>query len=788
MGIKITRSWLDSVVDTNLTNAEIGDKLTSCGIEIDEIIDLKPDLSGVVTGYVQSVEQHPNADRLKVCQVAIGDQEVKNIVCGCSSVKAGIHVAVATIGAVLPGNFKIKKSKLRGIESEGMLCSLKELGVSEVSNGIVHLDNVAKLGLDIIKHLNLDDVVFDFDVTPNRGDCLSLKGLARELVAFSDACLKEEESYELTTPKGTMPFKVNVAAKDAAPIYSGAYLTNVNVLATNTNFVNDILTKLDVAKVVSPVDLANYLMFESGQPFHVFDADLIEGDITVRYAKKNEQVKVLTGACIDLDESVLVIADDKKILAIAGIIGADSVAVSENTKNIFVESAYFKADVVAKACRKYNLTSDSSFRFERGIDYENTIKICDKLVTLLLDSVGGNYEARVNFKNDLPEQEPVKLTLASVKKVLGFEFTTNEIDVCLTKIGAEFTKDNDAWLIKSPSYRHDLNIEVDYIEELLRFRGYDNLPLHKLTVNHTPSGEYKSLADNVNHARASLMTLGLREVVTYSFIAEDDYAHFNDIDAALKLVNPISSNMEFMRSNLISGLLKSASYNFKRQKSNMRLFEIGQCFMVDGTTNDKLAALYLGDNSTNNWQDKSRRYNFFDVKGELEALLSSYAVDYSFRADEKLGFHPGQCANIISNGEICGFIAAIHPNVAKYYDLPEDIYVFEINNSMLNSMKEKHFMKYSKFPGIRRDLSLVLPEDAIYLDLEDAIWQAAKTLLQEIKLFDVYVDSNMKKGQKSLAISLFFQHHTRTLQDDEVNVLMENITVNLKNMNIHVRV
>lgn len=788
MGIKITRSWLDSVVDTKLTNAEIGDKLTSCGIEIDEIIDLKPDLSGVVTGYVQSVEQHPNADKLKVCQVAISDNEIKNIVCGCSSVKAGIHVAVATIGAVLPGGFKIKKSKLRGIESEGMLCSLKELGLSEVSNGIVHLDNVAKLGLDIIKHLNLDDVVFDFDVTPNRGDCLSLKGLARELVAFSDAALKEDTSFELAAPAGTMPFKVNVVAKDAAPIYSGAYLTNINVLAVNKNFVNDILTKIDVACVISPVDLANYLMFESGQPFHVFDADLIEGDITVRYAKKNEQVKVLTGACIDLDESVLVIADDKKVLAIAGVIGAESVAVSESTKNIFVESAYFKAEVVAKACRKYNLTSDSSFRFERGIDYANTVKICDKLVALLLDSVGGNYEARVNFKNDLPEQQPVKLTLASVKKVLGFELTTNEIDSCLAKIGAEFTKDKDAWLIKSPSYRHDLNIEVDYIEEVLRFRGYDNLPPHKLTVKHSPVGEYKSLADNVKHARAALMARGLREIVTYSFIAEEDYAHFNETESALKLLNPISSNMQFMRANLISGLLKSASHNFKRQKSNMTLFEIGQCFMNDGTTNEKLAALYFGDNLVNNWQDKSRRYNFFDVKGELEELLSSYSINYSFVAAEKLGFHPGQCANIISNDEICGFIAAIHPNVAKYYDLPEDIYVFEIDNNMLCHLKEKNFRRYSKFPGVRRDLSLIIPEDVIYSDLQVAIWQEAKTLLQEIKLFDIYVDAKMKKGQKSLAISLFFQHDTRTLQDDEVNLLMENITVNLKNMNIHVRV
>ncbi len=788
MGIKITRSWLDSVVGTKLTNTEIGDKLTSCGIEIDEIIDLKPDLSGVVTGYVKSIEQHPNADRLKVCQVAINDHEVKKIVCGCSSVKAGIHVAVATIGAVLPGGFKIKKSKLRGIESEGMLCSLKELGVSEVSNGIVHLGNVTTLGTDIIKHLNLDDVVFDFDVTPNRGDCLSLKGLARELVAFSDSNLKEEELYELATPTGTMPFKLNVLAKDAVPIYSGAYITNINVVSDNKYFVNDVLTKIDVPGIISPIDLANYLMFESGQPFHVFDADLIDGDITVRYAKKNEQIKVLTGACLELDESVLVIADNTKVLAIAGVIGADSVAVSENTKNIFVESAYFKAEVIANTCRKYNLTSDSSFRFERGIDYANTIKVCDKLVALLLDSVGGKYEARVNFNHNLPQKKPAKLTLAYVRKVLGFDLTINEVDSCLNKIGAEFTKDNDAWLINSPSWRHDLNIEVDYIEELLRFRGYDNLPGHKLTVNHTPTGEYKSLADNVNHARSTLMSRGLREVVAYSFISEDDYAHFNEINSALKLLNPISSNMGFMRSTLISGLLKSASHNFKRQKTNIRLFEIGQCFMNDGSTNEKLASLYLGDNLTNNWQDKSRRYNFFDVKGELESLLNSYGSDYSFVANEKLGFHPGQCANIVSNDKICGFIAAIHPNVAKYYDLPEDIYVFEIDNILLSRIKEKNYTAYSKFPGVRRDLSLIVSEDSVYSDLQFTIWNAAKPLLQDIKLFDVYVDSNMKKGQKSLAISLFFQHDTRTLQDDEVNVIMDNITINLKNMNIHVRV
>jgi phenylalanyl-tRNA synthetase beta chain len=781
MGIKITRSWLDQCVDTNISNQEVGDILTSAGIELDEIIDLKPDVSGVVTGYVKSVSQHPNADRLKVCEVAISDTDVKTIVCGCSTVDAGIHVAVATIGASLPGNFKIKRSKLRGVESEGMLCSMKELGLAAESNGIMHLENVTKLGVDIVSHLNLDDVVFDFDVTPNRGDCLSLRGLARELVAFGDAHNKDIIPVDSINPEGTMPFNVNVIAQNEAPRYFGAYISNINTKAKNPSFVTDILTKIEAGFVATPVDIANYLMFESGQPFHVFDADLIQGDISVRYAKTGEKITTLLGDTLELDESVLVIADSVKILAIAGIIGAENVAVSENTKNIFIESAYFKPEVIAKTCRKYNLSSDSAYRFERGIDYDLAKQMRNKLVSYLQDTVGGKLEGLVDCDYFDFKSDQVHLTLSYVEQTLGIKFNQQEVEDCLTKIGSKFSYKDNSWYIMAPSWRSDLNIAVDYVEELLRFRGYDNLPHHKLKVENNPKHHSTS---NIDEVRDILVSNDFREVINYSFISEDDFANYAEPSSALKLLNPISSNMSYMRENIIAGLVKCASYNFKRQKTDLKIFEVGQTFNKEGKSINKIAFLALGEIFSNNWQDKPRRANFYDVKGLIDSLLNDFKIKASYESATKTGLHPGRCAHIIVDGVSVGVIAALHPNVAKLYDIPEDTYVCEVDASIFALGAKIAYKPYSRFPGIRRDLSLLIEDSTPYSDLYSVLTK----LLKDIKLFDVYADDKMKKGQKSLAISLYFQDHTKTLQDSEVKTLIDSITKNLEKLNIHVRV
>jgi len=786
MGIKVTRKWLDSIVDTQLSNDEIGRVLTQAGLELDEMHSLDPGCDGVVVGYVHKAIKHPNADKLSVCEVEVGGASRLNIVCGCKTVKAGIYVAVATVGTLLPNGLKIKKSKLRGEVSEGMLCSASEIGLNSSSAGIMHLAENSKLGEDIAKHLHLDDTMFDFDVTPNRGDCLSLHGVARELVAFSDSRLKPElktESYQ----NKDISCAVKVSAPEDVLVYSCAIVKNIDLSAKVDNFIVEYLDKIGVGSVNNVVDIANYLMYEQGQPFHVFDADKVAGDIDVRFANDGEEVTVITGEKLSLDKDALVIADSEKIIAIAGLMGSADSCVDESTKNILVESAHFSETVIAKSCRRYKLNSDSAYRFERGVDSRRTVLLRDRLIELIIANLGGDYSGGLVIDKKDRTDSKVLLGLAYIKKVLGMDVSKDNVVNCLEKVGAKFSFNDDVFEICSPSWRSDLKLPIDYVEEVLRFSGYDNIPKIELNCSIKPLSKIRHAENNVNKLKNFLVANGLHEIISYSFISEDDFLNFATKKDKLVLLNPISKNMSYMRSTLVSGLLNAVSYNFKRQKSNIKLFEVGQVFGASGASSTKISACIQGKLGTEDWQNKSRNVSFYDLKGLLESMLAILGIDLDFVPTSLQGFHPGISANIMTNGNNIGYIGSIHPQLLKQKDLVSPVFIFEIDLTELAAAKIINFKPYSKFPVVKRDLSILVDSSTEFSGITAAVADLKLIALRKIDLTDIYTDDNMEDGQKSVTISFLFQDIDKTLKDEVVNISMDKIIAALQKINVSVR-
>lgn len=790
MGIKVTRSWLESIISTTLSNNEIGETLTRAGLELDSLEQLRAGFSGVVTGRLAAVTEHSNADKLSVCSVDVGAAEMLSIVCGCSTVRVGMYVAVAKHGAILPGNFKIKKTKLRGEVSEGMLCSESELALPTTCSGILDLPE-CDLGIDLAAELGLEDTLFDFDVTPNRGDCLSLYGVARELVAFQGASFKVQEAMSL----GSATVK-SVAAvvqdKDACPVYNAYYISGLDATKKLPLKYRVYLDKISISSVNPLVDLANYLMFEQGQPFHIFDADKINGGLVVRYAVVGERIILLNGDDILLHKDTLVIADDDKVVAIAGIMGANNAAVDYGTKNIIVESAFFQPNVIAKTCRRYNLNSDAAYRFERGVDPARATELGNCLVAYILDIFSASFVASTTFSclDELCANYRVSLEKSDITKLLGFRIDDDKVEDYLIKIGANFVATESSWSIVSPSYRFDLRLSVDYIEEILRYNGYDNIPEGSMLFEGAAMPAPSEVVLFATFIRNTMIVKGFFEVVSYSFISEIEYNDFSLSCAEMTLTNPISQNMSVMRASLLPGLVRSFSYNSKRQKNNIRLFEIGQCFNASGQSELNFAALLSGDRYVDSWDKKSDIVDFYDIKSIAQSLLSHLTLEIDFHCCNTDGFHPGQSASIIVMGQQCGVLGKIHPRVAARLGLEQNIFLLEMNLDLLDYKSKLQFSSYSRQPKVRRDLCLEVPDIVNYSDILTVISELNIDLLQDINLFDVYTiknENSAKKDKKSLAIKLIFQHDTKTLFDEEVDKMIQRVIDALVTLNIHVR-
>lgn len=776
--MKFSEQWLREWVNPEINTQELVHQITMAGLEVDGVEQVAAEFQGVVVGLVESVERHPDADKLSVCSVSDGREQFQ-VVCGAPNVREGLKVPFAKIGAELPGNFKIKKAKLRGVESCGMLCADSELGMAESSDGLMELHADAPVGVDFRDYLKLNDRIIEVDLTPNRSDCLSIAGLAREVSVLNQMHLSTPEIAPVEAQLQES-FEIDVKAPAACPRYIGRIIRNVNVSAESPLWLQEKLRRCGVRSIDPVVDVTNYVMLELGQPMHAFDLNLLEGGIIVRMAEQGEKLVLLDGQEVELNSDTLVIADHNKALAMAGIMGGEGSGVNENTKDILLESAYFDPLAIAGRARSYGLHTDSSHRFERGVDYQLQRRAVDRATALLLEIVGGQPAEvqEIASKADLPSKDLVELRHDKVERLLGTRIKKQDVEEILTRLGLQIEKlTKDGWKVCVPSYRFDISIEVDLVEEIGRVYGYNNLPV----TNPVGSLELRESPERVTAVEViadQLIATGYQEVVTYSFVDPVVQGRLTPQKESIPLANPISSDMSHMRTTLWAGLLKTLSYNQKRQQPRMKLFETGLSFeRVSGEIiqTDKLAGLLCGQREVENWCNSKGSYDFFDAKSDLEVLFRKLGGGVEFIKGENPALHPGQCAEIRKNDKTVGFLGALHPSVQKSLDLNGPVYLFELCLNEIVEGKLPKFKEFSKFPEVRRDLAIIVNTDVQYATVESLIAENAGELLTGIRLFDVYQGENIGSGKKSLAIGITWQHPTRTLNDEEITETFDQV-------------
>jgi len=778
--MKISENWLRTWVNPSITTDELVASLTMAGLEVDGVEVLGAELEGVVIGLIEKAEQHPEADKLQVCTVNVGTEENLQIICGAPNAREGLKVAVATIGCILPGDFKIKKAKLRGVASFGMLCSGKELQISEESDGIMEIDAGATIGTQLVDHLNLKDNAIDIDLTPNRGDCLGIKGVATEVGVLTQTSVN---SIEIKTAKVTIDDKVEIKlnAPAANPRFVARVIKGVNIKAETPEWMRTRLQGSDIRCIDPVVDVTNYVMLELGHPMHAFDLNNVKGAIEVRYANQDEKLVLLDDSEIALKTDTLVVADEDKALSIAGIMGGKHSGVSQDTTDLLLEVAHWEPISIAGKARSYGLHTDASHRFERGVDYNLCVDTIERATELLLEIVGGQAGPVVDAIDDenFPKPRSVNLRRARIKRVLGIVIEDSQVEDILTRLDMNLTSTDEGWMVDIPSKRFDISIEADLIEELVRIYGYNNVPSVK------PFGEMSMIRQPENRlqklqvARA-LANRGYQEAITYTFVDKDSQQLIDPSLEPLPLLNPISSELGVMRTSIWPGLLKAIEYNQKRQHDQVKFFETGLKFVPtdDGLVQTPvISGAISGRRLAENWEAQNEKVDFFDLKGDLQAILKLTAADqqFSFVASQRDGLHPGQTANILRNGQVCGVMGKLHPQTQKEFDLDEPVYVFEIELKRLLARKLPKFSPLSKFPIIRRDLAILVKESVTSTQIVDLIGQTAKNWLNNIVIFDIYRGKGIEPGFKSIAIGFTLQRSDRTFKDSEISKTMDRI-------------
>lgn len=768
-----SESWLRTYVNPAISSEELQDALTMHGLEVDEARKAAPDFTGVVIAEVVECRDHENSDHLHVCQVNAGTGELIQIVCGAPNVRAGVRVPCAMVGAELPGGFKIKKAKLRGVPSNGMLCSARELGVSEDHDGLWLLPEDAPIGEDIRKYAHLDDVVVDLNVTPNRGDALSLTGIAREVHAVTGAELKLPEIHEAAVTTDAA-HAVKIEASDLCARYTSRVITGLNAKAKTPEWMAERLERCGQRPISALVDISNYVLLELGRPTHFFDLDKLSGTVTARWAKEGEKIELLNGKTVDLTPYYGVIADDNGSQAIAGIMGGSADSVSDDTVNLFIESAFFRPAAIQGRARKLNFSSDSSFRFERGVDYGTTREHLEYITALVL-SICGTDATRVgpvsDIESDLPERRVVKFRAARCRKLVGVDIPTDFMEEAFKRLGFEYTRDGDLFTVTSPTYRFDIEIEEDLVEEVARLWGYDKLPenppLERAVM--LPSREDRRTQHDL---RLKLAGRGYQELVNFSFVEEKWEKDFGGEAAPIRLLNPIASQLSVMRTQLIGGLVDILRYNLNRKEDRVRVFELGRVFFQDPTIEpsdtsvkgvrqpEHLAGLAYGTADAPQWGIKSRRVDFFDVKGDLERLAFPLTLDFVPEVFPSL--HPGRSAGVYLDGKRIGLIGELHPRLQQAYDLPLCPVVFEIDVEPLLSVPVPEHKPVSKFQKSLRDISLAVPASVTSKQIFDAVRAARRTnvrlaCLTDFRLFDVYHPENQPSADKSMAFRLVLE-------------------------------
>ena len=780
--MRVSESWLREWVDPDIDTGTLAAQLTMAGLEVDAVEPAAPEFSGVVIGEIVSVEQHPNADKLRVCQVIGADSCTVQVVCGAPNARPGIKIPFATVGAKLPGDLKIKKAKLRDVESFGMLCGAEELGLEEKSDGLWELPVDAPTGIDIREYLKLDDQLIEVDLTPNRGDCLSIRGIARE-VGVINSCPVIEPEISSISPAIDDVITVELADGEACSRYAGRVIRNIDVNAVTPLWMVEKLRRGGVRSIDPVVDVTNYVLLELGQPMHAFDLNCLNGGIQVRMAAEGEKLALLDGTEVTLHQDTLVIADAEKAVAMAGIMGGSDTAVSESTRNIFLESAFFDQIAIAGKARSYGKHTDSSHRFERGVDPELQVTAIERATALLLDIVGGEPGPVINVQSERSpsEKPPVSLKRETIDKQLGIALSDNETLSILDRLGLNKNSETDTgWTFSVPSWRFDIEIEADLIEELARIYGYNNLPTESavapLDILASPENSIPLYS-----FRESLMTRGYQEAITYSFVNPDVQNLLMPDQQTVTLTNPIASDLSVMRTTLWAGLLPALQSNLNRQQSRVRLFETGLRFVErDGklVQEKMIAGVVTGTREPEGWAGKVEPVDFYDIKGDVELLLD--AEGFTFEADAIPALHPGQCARIEKQGRVVGYLGKLHPTVKKQLDISQDVYLFELQVAAITASQLPIFNEVSKYPSVSWDLAFLVQDTLPVGQLLDCVRQSAGKNLTELKVFDVYQGKGVENNRKSVALGLTFQNPSRTLGEDEVTQCVNNVVENLQ--------
>ncbi|MBI4207023.1 MAG: phenylalanine--tRNA ligase subunit beta [Betaproteobacteria bacterium] len=764
--MKFSENWLRTFVNPALSTRELADAVTMSGVEVEAIEPAAPPFERVVVGEVLSVERHPGAERLTVCRVNVGVAPL-TVVCGAPDVRAGIKVPTALVGARLPG-IEISAAKVRGVESNGMLCSASELGLSGEAAGLMVLSPDAPIGADVRELLDLDDQLLTTKPTPNRGDCLSVLGVAREVAAITGAPLSRGE-VNAVPPAIEDVISVVLEAPRACPRYCGRLIRNVDPRAPVPQWLVARLERSDIRSISAIVDITNYVMLELGQPLHAFDAAKLEGGIRVRFAREREQLTLLNGESPELRPDFLVIADDRKALALAGIMGGAESAVGDGTRDIFLESAFFDPDVIAGKPRRLGFGSESSYRFERGVDFAATRHALERATELVLEICGGAPGPVSEACAALPPRPPVALRLARVERILGIRLSPEQVRGILQRLGFECAMSDAQVQARPPAYRFDIAIEEDLIEEVARIHGYDNIPAAAPAAPAVmlPAPEARRDAAAV---RRLLVARDYQEIVTYSFVDRQWEADFCGNAAPIALANPIASQMSVMRSSLIGSLVNCVAFNENYKQSRVRLFEIGRCFeraAGDGHVQPvRVGAIAYGDALDEQWGAPSRKVDFYDVKADVEALLSGRRTRFDAAAHPAL--HPGKSARIVRDGIPLGWIGELHPRLQQKYDLRLAPVLFELDFEQAAGGEVPTYNEISRFPPVRRDLAVVVDENTGYQAILESVRRQRPAIVTEIGLFDVYRGAGVEKGKKSLAFRVLLQDTQKTLTDTEV--------------------
>lgn len=773
--MNVPESWLRAFCDPPVSGEALADRLTMAGLEVEAYLAPGGQFSGVVVGEIVSVERHPRADKLVVCKVLAGKETVQ-VVCGAPNARAGMKAPLARVGARLPA-LEIEAVDVRGARSEGMLCSARELGLSQDHSGLLELPQHAAPGSDVREALGLDERVFLLKLTPNRADCLSILGVAREVAALSGSPLVLPEIGSVEK-KGDSRHPVRISAPEGCGRFAGRVIRKVDAAAPTPEWMKARLEQAGQRSISALVDVTNYVMLELGRPLHVYDLDKLRGAIDVRWGRKGERVLLLNGQEVAVDESVLCITDESGVIGLAGIMGGESTKADEGTKNVFLESAFFFPDAIAGRARRYNFSSDASHRFERGVDFLNNVEGIERATRLIMDICGGEPGPTEDIVARLPERAPVSLRVARARKVIGVPVTADEMGATFTRLDFVHRREGDAFVVQPPSYRFDLQIEEDLIEEVARLYGFERITAHPPRAPALMLAAPEAVR-SLHALRERLAAADYREVINFSFVEPQWEADFAGEHEPVRLLNPIASQLSVMRTSLIGSLVDVVRRNHFRKIARIRVFEAARVFLRDPGAQDgplavgglrqpmRLAGAAYGPAFDEQWGVPARAVDFFDVKADLAALAAPLAL--RFEPAQHPALHPGRSARVLVDGAFAGWLGELHPKWQRKYELPQAPVLFELDAPLLQALPLRQFRPPSRFPSVSRDISLVFPSDTLAQAVLDALRDQKHPLVRAVDLIDQYRGEGLPAGSKSLAFRIVMQHTERTLTDAEAD-------------------